>query len=122
MNNQAETSNYSRKDDILEKSRQSRQDEGIEHAINEGAKKGNYYAFEIIGIPLFLLAIFTGQTLTIHALVTVYCGSCFGEFLAKYRFLQQKRYLIATICYAIVGVSFAFLFVRGIGFIQGWWG
>jgi len=114
--------NSIRKEEILEKVRQSQQDEGIEHAITQGTKLGNYYT-EIIGILLILLCLFTGQMLTIYALLTLYGAHCFGEFLDKYRYLKQKRYMMAAIVFGIIfGGAFAFLFVRDVGLLQGWWG
>ena len=59
------------KEEILEKSRQSQQDEGIEHAVTQGTILGNYYtggaAFALIAFCLF-----TGQILVIYALLAIY--------------------------------------------------
>jgi len=121
MNNATE-GNGSRKEEILAKSRQSNKDEGIEHAVTQGAKKGNYWGIEVIGFPLLLLSIITGQMLATYALSSVILASWFGEFLAKYRILNQKRYLIAAICFAVLGIAAVILFVRYVGTLQGWWG
>ena len=114
--------NESRKEELLAKSRRSSKDEGVEYAVTQGAKKGNYFAIEVIGFPLLLLSIITGQMLATYALSSVILASWFGEFLAKYRILNQKRYLIAAICFAVLGIPAVVLFVRGVGILQGWWG
>ena len=119
-----EKSNNNRKEEILAKSRQSStdyNDEGMEHAVNKGAKMGSYLAGEVIGIPLFLLSVITGQWITVYALVSLYCAFNFGDFLAKFRFTQQKRYLIAATFYFVVGIGAAALFILDTGALQGWW-
>ncbi|MCL2827701.1 MAG: DUF6442 family protein [Oscillospiraceae bacterium] len=121
MNNATE-GNGSRKEEILAKSRQSNKDEGIEHAVTQGAKKGNYFAIEIMGGLLFFLSLITEQWLPAYALFSTINASNVGEFLVKYQFLKQKRYLVATICFAVLGIGSAILFVREIGMLQGWWG
>jgi len=111
-----------RKEEILAKSRQSSNDEGIDYAVNKGARLGHYYT-EIIGFPLFLLCVITGQVLTMYALFTLYGAHCFGDFLAKYRYFKQKRYLVGAVLFGVIfGGYFAFLFVRDVGTLQGWWG
>lgn len=121
MDNIGEDRNI-RREEILEKSRLSQQDEGVEYALTQGIKLGNYYT-EMIGILLILLCLLTGQTLTIYALLTLYGAHCFGEFIAKYRYLKQKRYMMAAVVFGIIfGGCFAFLFVRDVGILQGWWG
>jgi len=122
MSNTQESGNSIRKEEILEKSRQSQHDEGVEYAINKGLKLGNYYT-EAIGVALVLLCTFTGQFLTVYALLTLYGAHCFGEFLAKYRYFKHKRYMIGILIFGVFfGCFFGFLFVREIGVLQGWWG
>ena len=117
--------NDNRKEEILAKSRQSSNaynDEGMANAINEGAKMGNHFAGEIVGFPLFILAVIIQQWVVVYALSSLYCAFNFGDFLAKYRFTQQKRYLIAVICFAVLGIGAVVLFLRDVGTLQGWWG
>jgi len=122
MNNQTEPCNDNRKEDILEKSRQSQQDEGIEYAVSKGAMLGNYYTGGI-GFALIAFSIFTGQLLVVYAVLALYGAHCFGEFLAKYRHFKQKRYMIGVFLFGVIfGGFFAFLFVRNVGVLQGWWG
>ncbi|MCL2568546.1 MAG: DUF6442 family protein [Oscillospiraceae bacterium] len=121
MNNST-VGNGSRKEEILAKNRRSNDDEGIKYAVNEGLKLGNYY-IEIVGILLILLCVITGQILTMWALFALYGAHCFGDFLAKYRYFKQKRYMMGAIVFGVLfGGYFAFLFVREVGVLQGWWG
>ena len=121
MNNTME-SNGNRKEEILAKSRQSQQDEGIEHAIRKGAMLGNYYTTGV-GFALVIFSVFTQQTLIMYAVFILMGANSFGDFLAKYRFFKQKRYLIGVILFGVIfsGI-FAFLLVRDVGILQGWWG
>lgn len=117
-----EEDNIIRKEEILEKSRQSQHDEGVEYAVSEGAKKGTNLSHRIIGFPLLILSVLAGQLIVVYALGVLNFAHDVGDFYAKYRILNQKRYLIATICFAVLGSACAVLFVRDIGFLQGWWG
>jgi len=122
MNNHTENSNNNRKEDILAKSRQSQQDEGIEHAIRKGALLGNYYTGGV-GFAVIAFSFFANQLIVIYAVLTLYGAHCLGEFLAKYRYFKQTRYMVGVILFGVIfGGFFAFLFVRDIGILQGWWG
>ena len=117
--------NNNRKEEILAKSRESSTpyaDEGMENAINKGLKMGSHIAGTIVGIPLFFLSLVAGQMIVVYALFSLGLAMWVGEFLAKYRFTQQKRYLIATIVFAVSGIGTAVLFVIETGLIQSWWG
>ena len=84
-------SNENRKQEILARSRQSQQDEGIEHAIRKGAALGNYYTTGV-GFALLIFSVFTQQTLVMYAIFILMGANAFGDFLAKYRHFEQKRY------------------------------
>jgi len=113
--------NDNRREEILAKSRKVSEDEGIEYAVNKGARLGNYYT-EVIGALLVFLCLISGQALTMWALLTLYGAHVFGDFLAKYRYFKQTRYLVGAMLFgALFGGCFAFLFVRDIGVLQGWW-
>jgi len=121
MDNPSENNKNRQNENLLERFRQSNNDEGVEYAINKGMKLGNSFT-ELIGVPLLLLCTFMGQMLTVYALLTLYSAHCIGEFLAKYRYFKQKRYLIGMIIFGVLlGCLFAALFVREMGFLQGWW-
>ncbi|MCL2189021.1 MAG: DUF6442 family protein [Defluviitaleaceae bacterium] len=110
------------KEEILAKSRQAQQDEGIEHGIIKGTVLGNHYV-GIVGVAIILFSTFVGQFLVVYAVLMLHGAHGFGEFLAKYRYFKQKRYLAGVILFGIVYTGyFAFLFVWSIGILQGWWG
>jgi len=111
-----------RKEEILKRSRRLQHDEGIEYAVTQGAKKGNYYAIEIIGLSMLMFSMIIGQWLVTYALASIILASWFGEFLTKYRILKQKRYLVTAIFFSLNGISAIVLFVRYAGILQGWWG
>ena len=100
MSNPTENSN-NQKEEILAASRQSNRDEGIEYAINKGLTLGNYYTEVVSGLLIFL-CVLTGQILTMYALFTLYGAHAFGDFLAKYRYFKQKRYLIGGIVFGVL--------------------
>ena len=110
-----------RKAEILEKNRQAQQDEGVEYAINRGARLSKYYV-EAVCLPLFLLSMLAGQWIAVYAVATLYCTIDFGDFLGKYRFLRQKRYLVASVVFGVLAVGAAVLFLRDAGAYIGWWG
>jgi hypothetical protein len=110
------------KEEVLERSRNAGQDEGMIYAENEGAKRGYLY-LETVGLPLLIFAYLTRQFVVVYAIFTLYSAYSFGQFLTNYQQLKQKRYLVGAILFgAISGVIFGFLFVRGVGVEQGWWG
>jgi len=111
--------NANRKEEILKKSRQSQQDEGIEYAVNKGVELGNYYT-TVVGFALVIFSVFAQQTLVMYAIFTLMGANAFGEFLAKYRYFKQKRYMIGVILFGVIfGGIFAFLLVRDIGYFKG---
>jgi len=120
MNNSTENDN-NRKEEILEMSRQLKQDEGTEYAVNKGAKLGKYYA-EAVGFPLFIVSIIAEQWFAAAAVAALYCAIDFGDFLAKYRFLKQKRYLIAAIIFGFLGIVNGVLVLILAVTSIGWWG
>jgi hypothetical protein len=110
------------KEEILAKSRESFEDEGIDYAISKGIQQGVYYG-GAVSFVLIILALITQQWLVIFAVLTLEGAHSFGNFLALYRHFKQKRYIVGFVLFGLVfGGVFAFLFVREIGLLQGWWG
>ena len=108
--------------EILEKIREAKNDEGVEFAINKGIKLGNSYS-QAVGFLLFLISHFAGLSLVVAALFTLSCAHTFGDFMAKYKYFKQRRYLAGAIGFGVLmGGFFAFQFVREVGILQGWWG
>ena len=110
------------KEEILAKSRESRQDEGINFVVDKGIK-GALVSTNTIGFILIAISFFTEQFLVLYALLTLLGASNFGEFYSQYRYFKQKRYIVGFVLFGLIfGGVFAFLFLRKIGFLQGWWG
>jgi Zn-dependent protease len=103
MNNLSEN-DVINKEAILEKSRQLKQDEGIEHAKARGFKLGDVIASFGVAIPLIIFSLITGQYVTVFALGAYVFAFFFGESLAIYRFTQKKSYLVYTIGAAIFAI------------------
>ena len=99
------------KEAILEKIRQSKQDEGIEHAKTRGFKLGDMIASFGVAVPLIIFSLITNQFVTVFALGAYVFAFIFGESLAIYRFTQRKIYLAYTIGAAVFSVVSIFKFV-----------
>jgi len=101
------------KEKILLKSRQSKQDEGLQFTNIQGSKIG-FTFFTAVFAVLILFATFfaqTNQVGTIHALIALYLTFCTGEVYAKYKFFNKKSYLIVSfICsFAVIVNSIAYI-------------
>ena len=117
MNN-SPGNNEIRKEDILEKSRRLKQDEGVEHAELKGFRSG-WLKTHIFILPLILFFGFTGQTVAWLGIVSVTAGFDFGHQLEIYRFTKKKSHLVQSIFFASCAILFAFF---AIAETQGWWG
>ena len=109
-----------RKEEILAKSRQSRKDEGLEHAKMRGFALGDRIATVAIGIPLALIAVWGGHGhhSAAWALLAYMAAFEFGGALTAYRFSKKKLYLVLTIGMA-AGTVFAV--ARFLIKVLGWW-
>ena len=103
-----------RKNEILEKSRQSKQDEGVENARMRGFKFGDRVATWVVGIPLSALSAFTGQYNVAWALLTYMAVFEFGAAVTTYRFTKNKIYLIIAVGMALFTVFTTFIFVSNV--------
>ena len=115
-----ERNNYSRKEEILAKSRESGNDEGMDYVENIGSKWGVYVACTIVGGPLAFLSLIAGEMPAFFALITLYVAFGAGELFARYRFFKQKRYMIGTVVIALITIGIASMFVEAIGLLPGW--
>jgi len=106
-----------KKEELLERSRKSSNDEGMENAERQGSKLGEFIAVEIIGLPLLIFCFFTGQINTALALLSIASAFSFGQTLKSYRFTKEWPYLVCTIFEAIFAVVFLILFVVR---VMGW--
>jgi hypothetical protein len=91
------------KEEILEKSRQSQKDEGIEYAENQGRKIG-FMAFSILFAFLIIFNLFFGESCTFHAISSLFWAFIAAESYGKYRFLKQKLYLVTVIAGSMASI------------------
>jgi small-conductance mechanosensitive channel len=102
-----------KRDDILERSKNAKNDEGIKHAENRGRKLGiaifGFVAVAIIAIVGFALPLQISRPVTDTVLIlTATLG--ITENLAIYRFSRQKKYAIYVALLAIMFIISVFRF------------
>ena len=110
-----------RKEEILAKSRESGNDEGMEYVKNKEAKMGIYFAGTIVGVPLAFMSLLAGELAAFFALLTLFTAYGAGELFATYRFFKQKRYLIGAVVIALITIGIASMFMEAIGLLPEWW-
>lgn len=88
------------KKEILERSRQLHQDEGMEYAESQGRKIG-FVAFCILFLFLAIFNLFYGESVTFHAISSLFWAFIAGESYGKYRFTKTKLYLVSVIAGSI---------------------
>jgi|LSQX01.2.fsa_nt_gb hypothetical protein len=115
MSNQMDN-NANKKEEILEKSRKLKQDEGMEYVQKQGVSIGSFIAF-ILVCALSVISALADQMNTVWALGAVSSAFWFGKVFANYRFTKKKPYLLKTICAAFVLIAFVYWFIAT---VQGW--
>ncbi len=93
------------KEEILEKSRNEKADEGMENAENQGRKIG-FIAFGIIFSALVLFNLFMSKTDTLYAILALFWVFSAAEAYVKYRFTKKKVYLVTVIAGSIASLAF----------------
>lgn len=88
------------KEEILEKSRHSQKDEGIEYAENQGRKIG-FIAFSLLFAFITIFNLFFGENSTSYAISSLFWAFIAAEGYGKYRFLKRKVYLVTVIAGSI---------------------
>ena len=96
------------KDEILKKSRQQKNDEGMEHAENSGRKFG-FAAFTFVFIFILIFSFFMG--IQNYAIFALYWTFIAAESIPKYRFTNNKTYLIIAIAGFIAAIAFLLRFL-----------
>ena len=114
--NESIGSGNSRKEDILERSRNSKQDEGVDYAKKQGYSIGRH-AFGAVAVALVVFSIITEQMTTIHAIVSTVFAFSFGELLAHYLFTKNMLHLAGAALFALLSFSQAYFFVSA---VLGW--
>jgi len=101
-----------RKEEILEKSRQARTDEGVEYAELRGHKLAANVAFIVAGVPVLIYSILFGQLLISLAVIMFIEAYYACLHAVAYRLSKKPKYIsVSAICFAIFLVC-AFMFVR----------
>ncbi|MCC0638340.1 MULTISPECIES: DUF6442 family protein [unclassified Clostridioides] len=96
------------KEEILNKSRQSRKDEGLEYVENKGRKIG-YIAFTCVFCFIVIFNAFIGQkSYTVAALFWTFIVA---ESIAKYQFTRKKQYIFVATFSLIVTITSLINFV-----------
>lgn len=96
------------KDEILNRSRQSKKDEGVEFVQNEGVRFG-FYVFVIVSFLMVIFNQFIGvKSFDIFALIFIF-GST--ESMTKYKFTHKKRYIISTVVYILLCIMSLFAYI-----------
>jgi uncharacterized membrane protein HdeD (DUF308 family) len=102
-----------RKTDILEKSRRSRSDEGLEFAQVKGFKPGEY-TLTVAAVSLIFFSFFTKELAVFLALGILIFAHVFSQSLAVYRFTKRKYHLawviLSIVCTIHFTVDFILLF------------
>jgi len=104
--------NYeSHKEEILAKSRKSKNDEGMQNARLDGITLGFIISFAVIEIPMFIISIITGQYIVVAALCALNGIGSLGRNIPMYRFTGKKRYLVWGIFFGILGIIMFVFFI-----------
>ncbi|MCL2204711.1 MAG: DUF6442 family protein [Defluviitaleaceae bacterium] len=97
-----------RKEEILEMSRQAKQDEGLENMTSRGIVKG-HGIFHIVSVVILLVAMFGGGAEAAPIATTVCClQSVFHatEQHALYTFRRKRRNLLGIIIWTVFTLLF----------------
>jgi hypothetical protein len=92
------------KEEILEKSRQSHKDEGIEYAENQGRKTG-FIVFSLLFAFLIIFNLFYGESNTFFALNSLFWAFIAADGYGKYSFSKRKVYLVTVIAGSTASIA-----------------
>lgn len=96
------------KEEILNKSRQSKKDEGLEYIENKGRKIG-YIAFIFVFSFIIIFNALVGQKS--DAIGALFWTFMVAENIAKYQFTHDRKNLIAAIGFSILTIFLLINFV-----------
>jgi len=106
-----------RKEEILERSRNTTNDEGLENAKKSGIDWGLIFSAVSVAIPLLVFSIITQQYLVAYAIFAMNGAFIAGRFFTIYRFTKNRQDIIFTligVISAICGIAtFVIEVVRG---------
>ncbi|MBT2292239.1 hypothetical protein J7E73_24525 [Paenibacillus albidus] len=102
-----------KKEEILEKSREEKRDEGKEFVFNKGRKSGVIGMVILFGI-LAVFNLYNNRQETTYALVAMFFGYLGSESFGIYTLTNKKMDLLKTIIGCILSISFLVLYVNGV--------
>jgi len=118
MNNSTGTDN--RKEEILARSRQSGNDEGVEYAQIKAGRLA-WVTVIPVALILFITAQFSDIPNIFNIVITVFCATLFSAHIAipiyAYQFSKQKKYLYEAICYLFLLI---FTTYGAVSLMLGW--
>lgn len=101
------------KEEILEKSREEKRDEGKEFVFHKGRKSG-VMGMVILFVILAAFNLYNNRLETTYALVTMFFGYLGSESLGMYTLTHKKIDLLKTVIGCIVCIAFLVLYVNGV--------
>ncbi|MEA4972852.1 hypothetical protein SDC9_101157 [bioreactor metagenome] len=103
------------KEEILNKSRKEKVDEGIIHSEEKGRKIGmKIFCGVFIFIVLFNMFFGHGDNTTFFAVSSMFWAFVAGEAFPKYQFTHTKSYLITTVAGGIASAAYLASFVLAV--------
>ncbi|MCC8022604.1 MAG: DUF6442 family protein [Clostridiales bacterium] len=99
-----------KREEILEKSRKTKQDEGMVFAGNRGRVIG-ISAFVVLCAFYFIFTTINGDSDTFRAVSSVFWIYIAGESFGKYRFTKQKVYLLTMMAGGLASLLYTVLFI-----------
>lgn len=93
------------KKDILEMSQNSKKDEGMEFAENQGRKIGISFFCAMFAVIILFDSFFGKGSRTFHAASAMFWTFMAAEAFPKYRFSHNKSYLIIIIAGGIAAMA-----------------
>ena len=103
--------NGNRKEEILERSRNTIRDEGLVNAHYRGLNIGMLITTLAIGAPLVVICFITLQSTALNAILTINSIFLTVRNIFLYRFTRKKIFLISAIILGITGVSTFVMFI-----------
>jgi hypothetical protein len=100
-----------KKEEILEKSREEKRDEGKEFVLDKGRKSG-VIGMVIIFCILAVFNLYTNRQETNSALLALIFGYLGFEGLGLYRITKKKMDLIRIIAGCIVSITFLIIYLN----------
>jgi hypothetical protein len=106
-----------KKEEILEKSRRSKHDEGLEAATNKGSRLADY-TVGIFGTVMMSVALFFNEFAAAFAVFIVIAAYSAGLHFTLFRFSKKKFDMLLSFLSAAMIIVFFVLFLAA---TNGWW-